>query len=111
MDSILKFYLAHQDEINFIKDLAFLFGAFTLVKYLWNKRFRDQSQAIGYALEKRQSIEENLNEYVYEKHKNKVGIGIRFIHWKNYPNKLDNDAFAFELFTWPREKNGTSPLC
>ncbi len=103
MEWLLDFYLCNKDWIDLIKDIVFLLGALTIVKFFWNKRFKDQSQAIEHALTKRHSIEKHLNDYVYEKHKNKVGIGIRFVHWKNYPNKLDNDAFAQELFTWPRE--------
>jgi hypothetical protein len=105
MDKILSFYLCSKDWIDLIKDIVFFFGAVTLVKYLWNKKFKDQSQNIENDLAKRKSIEDQLNKYVYEKYKNKVGIGIRFIYWKNYPNKLNNDAFPYELFIYPRESN------
>ena len=105
MNNLIEFYKCHQDWINLIKDFVFFMGAFTLVKYLWNKRFNDQSALIEHALLKRERLEKELNEYVYEKHKNKVGIGIRFIFWKNYPDDLNDDAYAHEIFTYPREEN------
>lgn len=100
MKIILDTYLEYKDWINLIKDVVFLFGGYYLIKYLINKNFTEKSKAIKENLKFREDLEEHLKEYVIEKHKNQVGIEVRFVHWKNYPSDLDNDGFKHTLFTY-----------
>jgi len=108
MKIILDTYLEHQDWIKLIKDIVFLFGAYYLIRYIFNKNFTDKSKAIRENLESRAALENHLTKYVLSKHKNNVEIAVRFVHWKNYPYNLENDAFKHELFTYPKE-NGIMP--
>ena len=103
MKIILDTYLDYKEWINLIKDVVFLFGAYYLIKYIFNKNFTDKSRAIKENLAFRSDLEDHLKEYMIEKHNNKVEIAVRFVHWKNYPYNLDNDAFKHILFTYPRE--------
>lgn len=103
MNYVIDIYQSYKNEIELIKDIVFFCGAWTLFQYIWNKRFTDSSKNIQHNLNKREEIEDKLNEYVYGKHKNKVDICIRFIHWKNYPYKLENDAYKHLLFMRPTE--------
>jgi hypothetical protein len=105
MGWILNTYLEYKDWIELTKDAVFLAGAITLMKILWHKRFTDRAKAIKENLEFRDRIESNLNDYVREKAKNKVSIAVRFVHWKNYPHNLNNDAFPHRLFIYPHEDN------
>lgn len=105
MSVLLNFYVSNKDWIDLTKDAVFFAGAVTLAKILWHKRFMDKSKAIKENLEFRGKIESDLNKYVYEKAKNKVGIAVWFVHWKNYPHNLNNDAFPHKLFIYPREDN------
>lgn len=105
MDWILNTYIEYKNWIELTKDAVFLAGAITLVKILWHKRFTDRAKEIKENLEFRDRIESNLNDYVREKAKNKVSIAVRFVHWKNYPHNLNNDAFPHKLFIYPHEDN------
>lgn len=106
MGWILNTYLEYKNWIELIKDFVFFAGAYVFFrsvvlffKYLKNKRFADVSEQIDKNLGFRKRIESELNDYVYDRYKNgKRDIAIRFVHWKNYPWKLDHDGFSHFLF-------------
>ena len=92
-------YLQLTDWIDLAKDIVFFSGAIVAFKYLKNKNFLDVTQKIKTNLHFRSRIEDDLNNYVYDRYKNgKKDIAIRFVYWKNYPWKLDYDGFSHFLF-------------
>lgn len=97
-DTVLCFYLNHKNWIELIKDAVFLSGAFALFRWLWKRRLNETSDQIRKNLEFRERIEPHLDKYVRDKASNDVkDIGIRFIHWKNYPWNVSDDAYKFCL--------------
>jgi hypothetical protein len=98
LEGILDFYRYNNDLINLIKD-ALYFSTFILgLNFLWNWNFRKKTKEIEDNLKFRKQIEEELQEYVIEKSRNNIkDIGIRFVYWKNYPWKLDDDGFKHLL--------------
>jgi hypothetical protein len=96
MDWTLSTYLEYKNWIDLIKDLVFFAGAYVFFKFLKNKKFTDVSEQIDKNLRFRRRIESELNDYVYKMYKR--DIAIRFVHWKNYPWKLDHDGYSHFLF-------------
>ena len=106
MKYLLNWNLAHQNEINLVKDLTFFLGVFGVVWSIW-KFFRHlatkemvlKTDQIKKNLCFRESLDAKLKEYVFEKHKNGVkDIAVRFVHWKNYPWNLEKDGYKHLLF-------------
>lgn len=98
MEQILKFYNENATLINFIKDIVCFLSAFTLIKYLWNWNFIRKTEKIESNLKFRERIEAALDDYVIKENKNGIkDIGIRFVHWKNYPRRLQNDGYKHLL--------------
>ncbi len=104
MDSLLALYREYKEWIELIKDLVFFVGAYTffhgtylLIKYLRNKRFEAVSSSIDSNLKFREKLEPLLREFVFDKAPNTKDIAIRFVHWKNYPWNLSDDAYKFYL--------------
>lgn len=104
MESLLAFYLQHQEWINLIKDITFFAGALTFFrgaylffKYLRNRKFKEKSEDIDKNIKFREQLEPALNEYIFDTAKGTKDICIRFVHWKNYPWNLDEDGFKFLL--------------
>ena len=94
METILSWYKDNGTFINFIKDIVYFLGAFTLIKYIWNWNFIRRTEKIESNLKFRERIEAALDEYVIEENKNgRKNIGIRFVHWKNYPWDIQNDGY------------------
>ena len=79
METILCWYKDNETLINFIKDIVYFLGAFTLIKYLWNWNYNRKTAQIESNLKFRERIESALEDYVIEKNKNGIkDIGIRF---------------------------------
>lgn len=94
MNYLLKLYLSQQNWINLAKDAVFFFGAYKIIAYIWNLNFLAKTGKIEKDLKVRESLEEKLNCYVLEQHKNGIkDIALRFIYWKNYPWKLHDDGY------------------
>ena len=102
MEKLLTFYVCNKDWIDFVKDLVFFAGAVGLIKLLINWNFEKKKQRISENLRFRDEVEDKLQQYVLDKFKNGIkDIGIRLVHWKNYPWKLENDGFKHTL--WVRQ--------
>lgn len=98
LEDILSFYRDNNDLINIIKDVLYVLTIVLGLRFLWNWNFRKRTKEIEDNLKFRKQIEEVLQEYVIEKSKNSIkDIGIRFVYWKNYPWKLDDDGFKHLL--------------
>lgn len=98
MEAILCLYKENKTLINFIKDAVYFLGAFTLIKYLWNRNYLRKTGQIESNLQFRGRIEVALDDYVIEKNKNRIkDIGVRFVHWKNYSRSLQSDGFKHLL--------------
>lgn len=104
MHKILELYQEYSDWINLIKDLAFLAGAITFIKaaftffeYFKNRHFLDTTAIIDRNLNFRSRLEALLEGYIFKKAVDIKDISIRFIHWKNYPQKLDKDGYKHLL--------------
>jgi hypothetical protein len=67
MAMILSWYKDNDTLINFIKDIVYFLGAFTLIRYLWNWNFIRKTEKIESNLKFRQRIEAALDDYVIEK--------------------------------------------
>jgi hypothetical protein len=104
MDEIISFLLVwhkdHQDLINLIKDTvffagayAFFHGAYFFMKYLREKKYQSISSSIRENLECRERLEPLLDKFIVETAKNTKDVALRFVHWKNYPWKLNDDAY------------------
>lgn len=108
MEHILLYYLENKSWIELGKDLVYFVGAAGIIGYLYNWNFKNKTQQIEQDLKIRDALEDKLQKYVIEKHKNGIkDIGIRFIHWKNYPWRLENDAFKHLLLARSYDKNTT----
>lgn len=95
---VLNLYLDNKDWIELVKDAVFFYGAITIIKYLWNRNYTRKIKEIDNNLRFRERIEKALSDYVIQKHKNGIkGIAIRFVYWKNYPWKFQNDGFPHSL--------------
>jgi hypothetical protein len=98
MEQILKFYSENETLINLIKDIVYFFGVFTVIKYLWNWNFVRKTEKIESNLNFRERIEAALDDYVIKENKNGIkDIGVRFVHWKNYPWHLQDDGYKHLL--------------
>lgn len=104
MDEVLEIYLKYQYWINLIKDLAFLAGAVTFFRgaylffaYIQNRSYTEKAIEIDKNINFREKLEPKLNDYIFDAAKGTKDISIRFVHWKNYPWKLDDDGFKFLL--------------
>lgn len=99
MQTFIDLYNSYKDWIELIKDLVFFAGAITAFKIIRDRKFSARSKEIDENLSFRKKIEEDLQTYVSERSelKNK-DIGIRFVHWKNYPWNLNDDAYKHHLF-------------
>lgn len=98
METILCWYKDNEILINFIKDIVYFFGAFTLLKYLWNWNYARKTGQIESNLKFRERIESALEDYVIKTNKNAIrDIGIRFVYWKNYPWHLNDDGYKHLL--------------
>ncbi len=106
MQNIIETYVQYEEWLNLIKDIALLFGFYKFIQFLWEKRFVDKSKQIKSNLEIREELGKKLEKYVHEKFKNGGrDIAVRFIYWKNYPNKIDDDAYKFHLLINDNGKN------
>lgn len=91
--------------IDLIQDTAFLLGIipffiaiFKFIKFLKARDFLIASEKIESNLRFRERIEPKLENYILEKHKNKIkDIGVRFIYCKNYPREISKDAYKHLL--------------
>ena len=72
MEQILKFYSENETLINLIKDIVYFFGAFTVIKYLWNWSFVRKTEKIESNLNFRERIEAALDDYVIKENKNGI---------------------------------------
>lgn len=95
---IIEAYNNNQEIISLIKDIIFFLGFIGFIKFIINWRYNKKTKEIENNLNFRAKIEDKLNEYVLEKNKNKVGAGIRFVYWENYPWRLDDDAYKHALW-------------
>lgn len=95
------FYNRYEVFIKIIHEIIFFVGAFGILKIFTFLRDRDfllKTEEIEKNLKFRERVEKNLEEYVLESNKNGIkDIGIRFIYWKNYPNKISDDGFKHNL--------------
>lgn len=99
MNQVLDFYKDNKEWINLAKDFVFLVGFIGLIKFLWTWNFRRKTASIEQNLKLRDNIGDKINEYVFEKHEGGIkDIGIRLVYWKNYPWRLENDAFNHMLW-------------
>lgn len=97
-ESVLKFYVDNKDWVSFIKDIVYFWGAYALLKYLWNRNYSRKTKEIAHNLQFRDRIEKELEAYVIRENKNGIkDISIRFVYWKNYPRKLAADGFKHIL--------------
>ena len=91
-------YKASKDWLELIKDFIYVLGFITVARYVWTRNFNLKTAEIENNLRFRERIESALEDYVLEKHKNKIrDIGVRLVHWKNYPWKLKNDGYLHTL--------------
>ncbi len=103
---VLNFNTKIEPIVTFLQNASFLIGlGFSILKfrpiieYFRNKAFSSSVDRIKSDLEYRSLIESKLGKYVLEKHENGIkGAGIRFVYWKNYPSKLENDAYKHNLW-------------
>jgi hypothetical protein len=104
---IVAWYVQHKNDIDFIKDVIFVFGVVAT--------FHGYFKFLGFLaqrgmLNKRQEMENDVKLYdvIYNKLKGYVdheasqsercGIGIRLLFIKNYPYKLDDDGYPQQLY-------------
>lgn len=99
MDSALSLYSENSVLIDFIKDVILVIGLYKVIRYIWRWQYTVKTSEIGRDLGIREGIEGQLESYVLEKAENgKKDIAVRFIHWKNYPHNLENDAYKHHLW-------------
>ena len=95
----LSVHQSWKPSIDCIQDIAFFCGIFGIIKFIINYNFNKKTSEIQINLEKRKELGQFLTDYVYEKYKNnKKDIAVRFIYWKNYPWKLDDDGYKEHLY-------------
>ena len=97
---MIEFYNNYiKDSIEILKDIAFVISIFPIVivvrKYLFNKK----KEEIANNLKIRKEIQKKLLEYAngYDR-STPHPIGIRLVHWKNYPWKLEDDGYKQILY-------------
>lgn len=99
MEKILLFYSENQTFINFIKDCVYVVGVWSLIRYLLNWNYVRKTTQIDSNLKFRKRIESALDDYVIDTHRNgRKDVGIRFVHWKNYPWFLKDDGYKNFLY-------------
>jgi hypothetical protein len=79
VQELLSFYKANLELIEMMKDIIYFFGAWKFIEYLCNRQFEIKGREIQSNLKARGDIEAKLAEYVLEKYRNKVDVGIRFV--------------------------------
>lgn len=98
MGQFLSLYVSHKEWVNLAKDLVFFFGAFKVIVFIWNKNYVSKTLIIEKDLKVREFLEEKLNKYVYEEHRNGIrDIAVRFVYWKNYPWNFKDDGYKHLL--------------
>jgi hypothetical protein len=69
--ALLKFYTDNESLINLIKDIIYFFGAFTLIKFLWNWNFVRKTEKIEANLRFRERI---INHIITDLCKDNAGM-------------------------------------
>jgi hypothetical protein len=105
---IVRWYVQHQNDINFLKDVIFAIGAiatfygyFKILRFLTQRKLLNKRQEMENDAKLYSEVHDKLKEYVEDFEatpKNLRDIGIRLLYMKNYPYKLDNDGFRFMLY-------------
>lgn len=100
--AVLSFYKEHKDWLELIKDIIYILGAplilYKLYKYLSDRDFIRKTGKIETNLRFRERIDLELQDYVLKQNKNGIkDVGIRLVHWKNYPRQLDDDGYKHLL--------------
>ncbi|MDD4952259.1 MAG: hypothetical protein PHV85_06915 [Desulfovibrionaceae bacterium] len=87
-----------QDAAFFLGVISFFIAIFKFIKFLKARDFLARTEEIESNLRFRERIEPMLKGYVLENHKNGIkDIGVRFIHWKNYPSQISNDKYLLRI--------------
>lgn len=82
-----------------LANLVVIVGAVPVFFWLKNRAFEKKKKEIADNLSIRDEIKEKLREHAdgYDR-REAQNIGIRLVHWKNYPWKLDDDGYKQTLY-------------
>lgn len=109
LQDIVNWYSGHQIYLDFLKDVLFVFGIvatfygyFKFLKFLTqrgslNKRQEMENDSRMYK-EVNVKLKEFVDSYKDASQKNRRDIGIKLLHIKNYPYKLENDGYSQMLY-------------
>lgn len=99
MENLLSLYTDNKNGIELAKDILYFLGFMGGIKLFLNWNFEKKKKRISENLKFRDELEGQLQQYVLDKYQNDIkDIGIRFVHWKNYPWGLKNDGFKHSLW-------------
>lgn len=97
---MIEFYYNNiKNIIDIIQDIVFIIGIFPIIVFVKNYLFNKKKEEIAGNLQIRKDIKEKLLEHANEYDRSSPkSVGIRLVHWKNYPWKLNNDGYKQILY-------------
>ncbi|MES2631143.1 MAG: hypothetical protein V4611_04240 [Patescibacteria group bacterium] len=99
LDGLEKFSQNIPVYVELLANIIVIIGALPIFFWLRNRSFEKKKKEISDNLAIRKNIKDKLRDHAdnYDR-RTPHDIGIRLVHWKNYPWKLDDDGYKQNLY-------------